>query len=306
VTSVQASSDVRATSADADAPSATAELRILSFRARVRADRPEIVDHLAELYPSAPASKGTYASEVVVAERAGRHEIVVDGEPVGSVSSLAEAVARVEYLINRAAAVALADHLLVHAGVVATRDGVDAIVLPGPSGRGKSTLVAGLCLSGLAYASDELAVVDPITTAVRPFTKAICLKEGGWNVIASHFPEAAPRLVAPGDGGMTRYLTPAHLCRSDAPMRVRYVVLPLRRPGAAADLAPIHRSEAIAELAEHALNLPRHGYRGVEALVELAAGAECYALTYDDLDGAVARLTELTGRPEARLAMRGR
>jgi hypothetical protein len=89
-------------------------------------------------------------------------------------------------------------------------------------------------------------------------------------------------------------------------MRVRHVVLPLRRPGAAAHLAPIHRSEAIAELAEHALNLPRHGYRGVEALLELAAGAECYALTYDDLGGAIARLTELTGRPDARLAMRGR
>jgi HprK-related kinase A len=304
VTTAQAGGDVRATSPGADVPSATAELRLLSFRARVRAERPEIVDRLAELYPSGPMPDLACSCEVVVADRAGTHEILVDGQSVGSAASLAEAVARVEYLINRAAAVALVDHILVHAGVVAV--GGDAIVLPGPSGRGKSTLVAALCLSGLAYASDELAVLDPVTAAVRPFAKAICLKEGGWRAIASHFPEVTPHLAAPGEEGMTRYLTPPRLCRSDAPMRVRHVVLPMRRPGATADLAPIHRSEAIAELAEHALNLPRHGYRGVETLLELAAGAECYALTYDDLGGAIARLAELTGRLDARLTKRGR
>src|SRR5205814_1722191 len=84
---------------------------------------------------------------------------------------------------------------------------------------------------------------------------------------------ASPRLVVPGESGMTRYLTPPRLCRADASMRVRYVVLPRRSPGAATELAPIHRSEAIAELAEHALNLPRHGYRGVETVLQLAADA---------------------------------
>jgi hypothetical protein len=295
--------DVRATSPGADLPSATADLRILSFQARVRAERPEIVDRLVELYPSDPTPDGAYSCEVVV-DGTGTHEIFVDGHSIGCASSLDEAVARVEYLTNRAAAVALVDHILVHAGVVAV--GNDAIVVPGPSGRGKSTLVAGLSLSGLSYASDELAVIDSDTGAVRPFAKAICLKEGGWRVIASLFPEVTPNLVAPGEGGMTRYLTPPRLCRPDAPMRVRYVVLPMRRAGATASLAPIHRSEAIAELAEHALNLPRHGYRGVETLLELAAGAECYALTYDDLGDAMARLTELTGRLDARLTQRGR
>jgi hypothetical protein len=302
VTTVQVG-DVPATSPGAGSPSATVDLRILSFQARVRAERPEIVDRLAELYPSRSTPDGARGCEVVV-DGTGAHEIFVDGQSVGCASSLAEAVARVEYLTNRAAAVALVDHILIHAGVVAV--GNDAIVLPGPSGRGKSTLVAGLSLSGLAYASDELAVVDPVTAAVRPFAKAICLKEGGWRVIESQFPEVTPNLVAPGEEGMTRYLTPPRLCRPDAPMRVRHVVLPLRRAGAAASLAPIHRCEALAELAEHALNLPRHGYHGVETLLELATGAECYALTYDHIGDAIACLTELTGRLDARLTKRGR
>jgi hypothetical protein len=306
VTTAQAGGDVRARSPGADAPSATAELRLLSFRARVRAERPEIVARLAELYPPAPALDVAGGCEFVVVDRAGRHEIVVDGQPAGSAASLAEAVARVEYLINRAAAVALVDQILIHAGVVAAPVGGDAILLPGPSGRGKSTLVAGLCLSGFAYASDELAVVDPVTAAVRPFAKAICLKEGGWRAVVSSFAEASPRLVAPGEGGMTRYLTPPRLCRADAPMRVRHVVLPRRCPGAAASLVPIHRSEAVAELAAHALNLPRHGYRGVETILQLAADARCYALTYDELGAAIARLTDLTMRPDARLTTRGR
>lgn len=306
MTTAQAGGDVFVASPGADSPSATADLRLLSFRARVRAERSEIVDRLADLYPPTPSLDVAGSCEISVLEQAGRYEIVVDGQTAGTAASLAEAIGRVEYLVNHAAAVALADQILIHAGVVATRAGGDAILLPGPSGRGKSTLVAGLCLSGFVYASDELAVVDPVTAAARPFAKAICLKEGGWRVIASAFVDASPRLVVPGEGGMTRYLTPPQLCRADASMRVRYVVLPRRSPGAATELAPIHRSEAIAELAEHALNLPRHGYRGVETVLQLAADAECYALTYDRLDGAIACLTELTGRPAARLATRGR
>jgi hypothetical protein len=305
VIATQAGGDVRAIPPGTEAGWATMELRILSFRARVRAERAEVVGRLAELYPPGSTLDVTRVCDVEVAGDGGSFELRFDGQVVGIASSPAEATARVEYLINRAAAVASADQVLIHAGVVAFGD--DAMILPGPSGRGKSTLVAGLCLSGLAYGSDELAVVDPDTAAVRPFAKAICLKEGGWRAVSRRFSNASPRLVAPADGGtMTRYLTPPRFCRPDVPLRVRHVVLPRRRPGASTSLVPIRRSEAIAELAEQALNLPRHGCRGVEAVVRLAAGAECHALIYDDLGGAIARLNDLTGRPDARLATRGR
>ena len=50
------------------------------------------------------------------------------------------------------------EHVFVHAGAVAV-DGI-ALILPGPSFAGKSTLVAALVRAGGTYLSDEYAVLD--------------------------------------------------------------------------------------------------------------------------------------------------
>src|SRR5215831_2410197 len=49
-------------------------------------------------------------------------------------------------------------HIFVHAGVVAWNG--NAILIPGPSFSGKSTLVAELLRAGATYYSDEYAVID--------------------------------------------------------------------------------------------------------------------------------------------------
>ncbi len=68
-------------------------------------------------------------------------------------------------------------HVFVHAGTVAY-DG-RALVLPGPSFSGKTSLVAALVSAGAAYYSDEYAVFDA-TGLVYPYAKplAIRLDEG--------------------------------------------------------------------------------------------------------------------------------
>jgi hypothetical protein len=66
--------------------------------------------------------------------------------------------------------------VFVHAGVVAHRG--RAIVIPGPSMSGKSTLVAELIKCGATYYSDEYAVVDD-KGMVYPFAKPISLRAPG-------------------------------------------------------------------------------------------------------------------------------
>ncbi len=66
------------------------------------------------------------------------------------------------------------EHLFVHAGVVGWRG--QAIVFPGRSMSGKSTLVAALVQAGATYYSDEFAVFDT-AGRVHPFPRPLSLRD---------------------------------------------------------------------------------------------------------------------------------
>lgn len=66
-------------------------------------------------------------------------------------------------------------HLFVHAGVVAV-DG-RAIIIPGRSYAGKSTLVTSLVKAGATYYSDEYAVLDD-QGRVIPYPRRVSLRKG--------------------------------------------------------------------------------------------------------------------------------
>jgi hypothetical protein len=65
------------------------------------------------------------------------------------------------------------DHVFVHAGVVSHRG--RAIVIPGPSFSGKTTLVAALVRQGATYFSDEYAVIDA-DGLIHPFPKPLAIR----------------------------------------------------------------------------------------------------------------------------------
>lgn len=68
------------------------------------------------------------------------------------------------------------DHVFVHAGVVAWQD--RALLLPGVSFAGKSTLVAELVRAGATYYSDEFALIDP-DGRVHPFPRDLRMRRPG-------------------------------------------------------------------------------------------------------------------------------
>jgi hypothetical protein len=74
----------------------------------------------------------------------------------------------------------VADHavrsVFVHAGVVGWRG--RALLLPGRSGAGKTTLVAELIRAGATYYSDEYAVLDD-RGRVRPYARLLALRRDG-------------------------------------------------------------------------------------------------------------------------------
>ena len=68
------------------------------------------------------------------------------------------------------------EHVFVHAGVVAFDD--RAIVMPGPSFSGKTTLVADCVRAGATYYSDELAALDR-DGLVHPYPKPLSIRANG-------------------------------------------------------------------------------------------------------------------------------
>lgn len=88
---------------------------------------------------------------------------------------LSEALEAFESDLQLYVAASARRRLFVHAGVVAWRG--RAVLLPGRSFAGKSTLVAALVRAGATYYSDEYAVLDR-TGRVHPYARPIGLREG--------------------------------------------------------------------------------------------------------------------------------
>lgn len=122
---------------------------------------------------------------VPCAARETRHHYRVDRLPTGAyhvrdghrllgVAPDAESACEgLEGELNLLVAELCPSHVFVHAGVVEW--GGRAIVLPGRSFSGKSSLVAALVRAGAAYASDEFAPIDS-DGRVHPFPRRIKLR----------------------------------------------------------------------------------------------------------------------------------
>src|SRR5262249_26128145 len=102
---------------------------------------------------------------------------------------LADAIQSFDQSLNLGIAERAPARIFVHAGVVGWRG--RAIVIPGRSYSGKSTLVAALVRAGATYYSDEYAVLDS-RGRVHPYPKPISLRQAR---------DVPPRLVTAEDLG---------------------------------------------------------------------------------------------------------
>jgi hypothetical protein len=148
--------------------------------------------------------------------------------------------------------------LFVHSGAVGWKG--KAIILPGPSRAGKTTMVAGLVKAGAVYFSDEYAVLDE-KGRVHPFAKPLSLRQtrrsrqletpvetlGGTTarsplpvglVVMAKYRGGArwnPETLSPGEGAL------AIMANTIAARR--WPTLTLSVLGAVADRAPVIRSD---------------------------------------------------------------
>jgi hypothetical protein len=190
--------------------------------------------------------------------------------------------------------------LLIHAGAVATPSG-DGLILPGESGSGKTTMVAGLVRAGFGYLSDEAAAIDPVSRQLFPFPKALTIKEGSFDL----FPDlpAADESIMLED----QWLVPPAALRAGSlgsPCSVRWIVTLRYEPGAATDIDEITPGASVMELGRNGMNLTHYGARALPLLADIARGAESYRLVTGDLAEAVETLHQLTAETRSDPALR--
>jgi hypothetical protein len=144
-------------------------------RAALFANRPELAERLRSLLPPGwepcPASEAERSFGLTV-EESGGCTVSVDEIEMGHSLELELALMLLDsqlrlYLGTKA------DAVFVHAGAV-THNGT-ALVMPGHSFAGKTTLVAALVRAGATYYSDEFAIIDE-RGLVHPYAKSLTIR----------------------------------------------------------------------------------------------------------------------------------
>jgi hypothetical protein len=104
------------------------------------------------------------------------HCLAVDGEVIAEGAELRPVRDKFAHDLMVHVANCAPDRVFVHAGVVAWQD--HALVLPGASFAGKTTLVAELVRAGATYYSDEYAVLDE-DGWVHPYPRELQMRQPG-------------------------------------------------------------------------------------------------------------------------------
>jgi hypothetical protein len=106
------------------------------------------------------------------------YTVVNSRESLSASSDLDVALEILDSQLRAFIAVRAPEHIFVHAGVVAHEG--RAIVMPGPTFGGKTTLVSELVREGAVYYSDEFAAVDS-DGLVHPYPKPLSVRNGGFS-----------------------------------------------------------------------------------------------------------------------------
>ena len=196
-------------------------------------------------------------------------------------------------------------YLILHAAVL-ERNG-RALVMPAPSGSGKSTLCAALLFRGWRLLSDELALIDPASSALVPMPRAVSLKNASISVLRA-FTAGAVRYGSEVHdtvkGTVAHFAAPrASVLRAAETALPGWIVLPRYQAGAATSLQPLARGRCLMALIENAFNYNLHQLAGFNALTDLVRRSDCYGFTYENLDQAVAVFDQLAATATATAVM---
>jgi hypothetical protein len=255
-------------------------LAIGGMRADIVTDRAETRDALDRLLlPWLPRTAvGTHPAGLVLQTEGGQDgapfEVRSAGALIASSRDLEETVPFLQAWLDDAIVHKLTDLVPVHAGVVSWGDA--AVLLPGVSHAGKSTLVAELLRRGCVYFSDEYALVDG-AGRVHPYPRALMIRNAAG--------ESRPALASAWNAGI-----------GTAPAPARLVLTLHYSPDAAWAVERIGQSEMVLELLKNTPHCLAEARDLLSPFIRLAAGAACYSGVRGEASEAAGCILDLLDR----------
>ena len=199
------------------------------------------------------------------------HLYQIWGDP-NSIRFSYEGVATVVALADRLSVETLADHLdllvstespeflFVHAGVVGWRG--QALLIPGSSFAGKSTLVNALVGAGADYLSDEFAVLEP-NGRVLPYSRPLKQRLSGGRVV---------RTLPTSQWGRRDSVTAPGSQNTAGSLEIGLVALLAYKEGAFLDYRRLSPGELVLELMKHTVAAQRRPALALNTLSGLCEG----------------------------------
>ena len=148
------------------------------MRLELTFDDPELEPRMRDILPPGwvPATADASTTRFALREtRPDAYEVTISGAPAVEHASLEVALTLLDSQMRLWIAANARDWLFVHAGVVAL-DG-RALVMPGATFTGKTTLVQALVEAGATYYSDEYAVLDD-RGRIQPYPRPLSIRTG--------------------------------------------------------------------------------------------------------------------------------
>lgn len=199
-----------------------------------------------------------------------------------------QAFPMLEWGLNWCVSTQAHQYLIIHAAVV-EKNGLAAI-LPAPPGSGKSTLTAGLVLSGWRLLSDELTLIHRKSGLIQPLPRPVSLKNQSIDVVRSFDPDVyINRASRDTVKGTVAHMRPPRdsVLRQHEAARPGWVIFPQWQAGAATVLTPRSRAQTFMFLAQNAFNYSHLGADGFRVGTALVDQSTCYDFRYSDLHQAV-------------------
>lgn len=279
-------------------------LRTGPFSLRVQSRLPHVVEGLFELYGQFEVrdTKNAFADFHVAINSPGflrrwfrpQVNFSFDGNLPFKPLPLDQAYPLLEWGLNWCVSMHAHQYLIIHAGVI-EKNGLAAI-LPAPPGSGKSTLTAGLVLSGWRLLSDELTLIDRKTGLIHPLPRPISLKNASIPIIRDFNSQAFINRASHDTAkGTVAHMRPPResVRRQHEPARPGWVIFPKWRADAPAELTPRSRAETFIYLAQNAFNYSHLGVDGFRVGTQLIEQTDCYDFEYGELDQAVIAFNQL-------------
>lgn len=281
----------------------SAIVRTLSFTLKVNSSSLAFLREFQQLTPGFPSgnkeSKASVEYEVLIQNgKNPRHLLGKQGNIVFETPDWLELLLTLqEHFLHDFIKFTRDQYYLLHSAILVKRG--KAVLLPGVSKSGKSTMTIALLKEGFKYISDEIAAIDLNTLGASGFPRAIVMRDK----TLSLFPHLGPeinhlryKLVVSGKVREVHYGVPSG--KNVAAMKKFYpisvIVFPHYKWKGDACLSEIKPpSASLFDLMQCSLNQRRLKEKGFKTAARLVRQAKCYSLQTKDLAKACEIINDL-------------